>query len=122
MVRGHSRSLKLVPFESMNTVRFPIRILSVTDWLVHEMQQVEDYLQDDCIMYIHCLHDAHTVDTFNAIRFFSESRLVTSSTIINIRLSTLTAVNVLPDSSTGQPACRSADSHVVIRVSFIAMV
>jgi len=31
---------------------------------------------------------------------------------------TLTAVNVLPDSSTGQLACWSADSHVVNRVDF----
>ena len=65
----------------------------------------------------------HTVDTFNPIRFFSESRhVVHDGTFTSIRLFTLIAVYVLPDSSTGQPACRSADSNVVIGVSFIAMI
>ena len=68
------------------------------------------------------LRDAHTVDAFDPIRFSSESRhVIHDGTFTSTRLYTLTAVNVLPDSSTDQLACWSADSHVVNRVNFIAI-
>jgi len=90
-----------------------------TKWLVCEIRQVEDYLQDDFVYStIYKIFTRRTHSRY--MRFDKVLQRVLSRRSPRHVCSRWQPWNVLPYSSADQLACWSADSHVIIRVDFNA--
>jgi len=89
--------------------------LSRTEWSVYKNLQVEDYSQEAFIPS--SIYEIFTRRTHSRyIQFDMVLQRVLSRrsrwNVLSVRLFSITARNVLPDSSANQQACWSADSHV----------